>query len=367
MIQLSLAGAGSKVLRLLMEEYPIPTIIVLLISLWLLFFYQNTQYGWKEGGKPFLIGLTKWFVAPIIILLTIGFIISHLVSSNTNVHYDKGKELLKLGKEPWETANRVSAFNNFNDYIKHNPETDSAYYYRAMCFLESYTYSNREGVMTVYDFSRTKYRKEPSDNPTEIRIPSEYTFANAISDLRTANSHNSNIVVYHQINSAIFKSILLTIENRPSTIRENASYSNYFQDIPQTELDEFLSNLMTCEYADVPYPSFHYWTALSMGSSEVNIEDTFSYYRKNFNSKNGIFLLNCWVKIEKRMEIDKKRFTEFIKTHNFEYVDFELSKYCAVIENGNDTIQIPLDSIGLKNFAENRLGNIQRQLVVRPK
>lgn len=367
MIQLSLAGAGSKVLRLLMEEYPIPTIIVLLISLWLLFFYQNTQYGWKEGGKPFLIGLTKWFIAPILIGLTIVFIISHLVISNTDIDYDKGKEFLKLGKQPWETANRLSAFNKFNDYIENNPETDSAYYYRAMCFLQSYIYSSREGVMCLYDYNRKDYTKEPSDNSNEILIPSEYTFASAISDLRMAHTRNDNIEVSHHIYSAIFKAILLTIENRPSTIRKNVTYSNYFQDIPQSELDEFLPNLMKCEYADVPYFSFHIWTAAVIGSSKPNIEDTFSYYRKNFNNKNGIFLLNCWVKIEKRMENDFKRFKEFIKIHNFEYVDFEGAKYSAVIENGNDTIQIPLDSVGLKNFAEKRLGNIQRQLVIRPK
>ena len=366
MILLSIAAAGSKALKYLAEEHPIATLITLFIILYLIFSYLQTQYGWKEGGKPFLIALTKWLIAPIVIILTLIKIITFFISSNSTVDFEKGKELLKLGSEPWEIENRLSAFNRFNEYIENNPETDSAYYYRSMCFLESYKWSNREGLMAVYDFNS---RSHNTNMPSEIRLPSEYTFASAISDLRMANSHNSNIQVSNQINSAIFKSIILTIENNRNnpTNTNNSTNSNYFQDIPETELKEFLSNLKKSEYKDVPYYSIIIWTAMSIGNSDPELDDAVNYYQKHFNDKEGLFLLNCWIKADNKVKEDISRFREYMNSYNLEVVGLRLAdKYCGVIANGKDTIHVPIDSIGLNHFIETKLVNSPAQIEIRP-
>lgn len=350
MILLSISTVVIKIAR----HYPVASLSIFLLAILVIFYYRNIQYGWKEGGKPVLIGLTKWFVAPILIILTIIYFITFLVNSNSTVFYEKAKRYMKSDQNL-----KQSAFDLFTHYIDDNPETDSAYYYRAMCFLDSYEWSNRLGFKTLIDF-----------NATVNHLPAEYTFKNAISDLRIANSHNNSIQVSNQINSAIFKSIILSIENFNPAILKNPTKINYFQDISQEELDGFYVNLKTADYSYVPYDALLTWTSLSMENPTADYRydsDGVEVFYTKYFTNNSQFLLNCWNMSWYRVKSDFKRIVEFSDSHNLRFKQVIKPKYCAVVENGNDTIHIPIDSIGLQKFAETKFGGIQKQLIIQSK
>jgi hypothetical protein len=235
-----------------------------------------------------------------------------------------------------------SAFELFSDYIEDNPDCDSAYYFRACLFLNSYKVDYNEN--SGWEINDTQFKQQ--------KFPKEYSFISANDDLKKSKTNNPNIDITEKLNESIFKSLVITLKNF------NSAPKCYFEGISEDDEKSFALNLFNLESQKRNYQLL-FVLFLDLEQSEQmdldNYETIDEFFKKKF-PEHSKWLTLCFQSCKSLVKNDLKNLGKCLVKGGLTNEDFQIIKtnrnYSVTVKINEQTIDFPLDRDRLNEFVK---------------